>query len=247
MPLYENKYIIINEKWTTFTLTTTKNKEDINNINSIIECENELKDYYNIPSSNYLYILIISVSKEETINSKIGFEVYYPLTNDKLEKLDLGICNNTLNDNEITKCSKYSIKSFLNDSCISCFPPYFPVQDDKQNANSFAKCYKNPIGYYLDSDNFYKKCYSSCETCDKNGSEENHNCLLCASGYIYELIVDNHKNCYERCKNYYYYNSTDGKYYCTPDLLCPKYIYKLLIPKKNQCIDDCKNDPDYQI
>ena len=144
-PLNENKKVVITEKLATFALTTTYNNED-NDINSIIECENKLKDYYEIPMDNHLYILIISVYKKEMTDSKIGYEVYYPLKSDKLEKLDLGICNNSLNDNEISKCSKYSIKSFLDDYCLSCFPPYHQIQNDNSNKNPFVKCYKNPKG-----------------------------------------------------------------------------------------------------
>ena len=77
------------------------------------------------------------------------------------------------------------------------------------------------------------------------GNEIEHNCLSCSLYYIYELKLNNHINCYEKCEFNYYYNQNDNKYYCTPDVLCPNEIYKLLIPEKNQCIDDCSKDHDY--
>ena len=142
---------------------------------------------------------------------------------------------------------KYSIKSFLDDYCLSCFPPYYQKENDDLSKETFVKSYKNPKGYYLDiHDNLYKKCFSSCETCDKHGDENNHNCLVCPSEYNYELIIDNHKNCYFECENYYYYDSNDNKNYCTPELLCPTSIYILLIPKRKQYIDNCKKDDEYQ-
>ena len=57
------------------------------------ECENKLKDHYNIPVNDSLYILQI-ISEEEGMKiPKLEYEVYYPLNNSKnLTKLNLTVC-----------------------------------------------------------------------------------------------------------------------------------------------------------
>ena len=247
--LYKNdKNIIIEEIYTTFTITTNKiQKNSANRIVNLDVCENIIKDKYNLKSTDKLIILIINVKKPKMSNNKIVYEVYTESNNDNiLTRLDLNICNDTLINNEISKCSNYSIESLLDDLCISCFNSYYPIYNDILNKNSFIKCYNNPKGYYLDQeDHLYKNCYPNCETCDEKGTDINHNCLLCKNNYIYELNLLNHINCYKICEFYFYYNFNNNKYYCTPDLSCTK-DFNLLIKQNNQCIDDCSKDSEYK-
>ena len=171
-----NNEIIIKEKWATFTLTNTNINKD--EINIIKECENILRNYYNIPSEKYLYILIINIEKENMNNIKYEYEVYYPLNGINLEKLDLNLCPNP--EFKIAKCSNYSLGSILNELCISCKEGFYPIYNDQLNKNSFIKCYKDPEGYYLNESIWkYKPCYLSCQTCDGDGNELFHNCLKC--------------------------------------------------------------------
>ena len=240
-----NKKIIINEVYTTFTITTQKIEKN-NNLN---KCESSLKAEYNLKNLDNLIILIINTKKDNNdVNNKIVYEVYADINNDNiLTKLDLNICNDTSMNNEIIKCSNYSIESILVDLCISCIPHYYHIYNDTSNKNNFVKCYNSPRGYYLDSeDNIYKECYPRCDICDKKGTDINHNCLKCDSNYFYELHKNNYINCYKQCEFYFYYIEDIDKYYCTPDKLCPINISKLLIPQKNQCIDDCTKDSEYQ-
>ena len=76
------------------------------------------------------------------------------------------------------------------------------------------------------------ECYSSCKICDKKGNYSIHNCLECASEYIYELNILDRINCYKSCEFYSYYNSSNNKYYCTPGPFCPNNINKLITEKK---------------
>ena len=140
-----NKKIIINEVYTTFTITTQKIEKN-NNIN---KCENNLKAKYNLINLDNLIILIINTKKDNNdINSKTVYEVYADINNDNiLTKLDLNICNDTSMNNEIIKCSNYSIESILVDLCISCIPHYYHIYNDTSNKNSFVKCYNSPRGY----------------------------------------------------------------------------------------------------
>ena len=238
--------IIIEEVYTTFTITTNKILK--NNSNKLIDlgnCENYLKNYYKLDTTDNLVILIINVQKNKMKPSKIVYEVYSELSENKLTKLDLNICKDSLTNNEIKKCSNFTIESLLEDSCISCQESFYPIYIETSSSNSFIKCYNNPEGFYLDlNDNTYKKCYSSCQTCDKKGNSTNHNCLKCNNEYGYELNINERINCYNRCEFYTYYNSSNNKYYCTSELLCPPNMNKL-IPLKKFCIDDCKNDDIY--
>ena len=248
--LYNNdKEIVIEEVYTKFTITTNKiiKSSDIQKVN-LGNCENILKAQYNLDDTDNLVIFIIDINKDKLKeNGKIVYEVYGELNgNNKLTKLDLNICNDTSINNEVSKCSYYSIESIIDNLCINCIDFYYPIYKDSSNKNSFIRCYHNPNGYYLDNeDKLYKKCYLSCESCDRKGNNSNHNCLSCTREYFYELNIFDRKNCYKVCPIYSYYNSFNNKYYCTNSSSCPKNISELLIPKKNQCIDDCSKDQDY--
>ena len=81
-------------------LTSTQNQkinEDKNNITmNLGECENILKNEYNISEDVSLYMLQI-ISEEEGMKiPKVEYEVYYPLhNNNNLTKLDLTLCKDT--------------------------------------------------------------------------------------------------------------------------------------------------------
>ena len=101
-----------------------KNKENDNNITiDLCECENILKDEYNISKNNSLYILQIISPIEGMKIPKIDYEVYYPIYDNNLTKLNLTLCKGTkieisipvkINDN----IDKYNPKSgYYNDDC----------------------------------------------------------------------------------------------------------------------------------
>ena len=247
--LYNDKQsIIIEEKYNKFIITTNEIiKEENDNFINLGECENILSVNYQITDIDKLIILIIEIKEENSPNYKKVFEVYSELNNDKfLSRLDLNLCNN-INNNEISKCSNYSIESLFQDLCISCFDSFYPIFDDINNENSFIKCYNNPKGYYLDENKFYQKCYSSCEYCINNGDDINHNCTKCKKDFSYELHFNsiNSINCYKKCDFNSYYNETSHKYYCTFNSLCPDE-YNKIIPEKNICTNKCDKDPDYR-
>ena len=76
--------------------TTQTSKNDTNkNLTKIDlgECETLLRNHYNI--SEFLYIKQIEVEQEGMKIKKIEYEVYSKLSQSKLTKLDLSICNNT--------------------------------------------------------------------------------------------------------------------------------------------------------
>ena len=88
----------------------------------------------------------------------------------------------------------------------------------------------------------YYECYNTCKKCSSPGTETNHNCDECKTGYIFlnEPLI-NEKNCLINC-NYYYYFNENGEYICTTTDSCPTN-YKLISPKR-KCINECKEDND---
>ena len=72
------------------------------------------------------------------------------------------------------------------------------------NVDIYFKCYKGLEGYYLDEKKLiYKKCYSTCGTCEIKGDNFTHNCLTCKKEYPLGLSLNynntNYTNCYENC------------------------------------------------
>ena len=137
-----NQNIIIDAVDTTFTITTNKiQKSSSHRLINLGQCEERLISTYNIRDSDDLIIFIINVKKHNKI--KIQFEVYGKANSERLlTKLDLNICDDIIKNNEIFKCSNYSIESLLDDLCISCYDLYHPKFDENPNENSFIKCYK---------------------------------------------------------------------------------------------------------
>ena len=91
--------IVIKQKDSTITISTTENQknEKNNNVSTINlgDCENKIKDEYNISRDKSLYILKIDVRQEGLKIPKIEYEVYYPLFGDSLIKLNLTVCKNS--------------------------------------------------------------------------------------------------------------------------------------------------------
>ena len=134
------------------------------------------------------------------------------------------------------KCQACTLESINNNNfCISCNNNngYFKKSDE----TNFVECYSGELdGYYLDKiNNIYKKCYKTCKKCSEEGNAMNHKCSECySSSTLYDT------NCYENCKYYYYFDSSN-EYHCTSTDKCPSE-YSKLIPGKKKCIDNCDND-----
>ena len=93
------KDIVIKQQYSTITITTTENQKKEKSSNSTTidlgECENIIKDEYNISKNKSLYILKIDVKQKGLKIPKIVYEVYYPLLGDNLIKLNLTVCKNS--------------------------------------------------------------------------------------------------------------------------------------------------------
>ena len=126
-------------------------------------------------------------------------------------------------------CSKKGTISYHN--CDSCLTNYYPVEDYPNN------CEKDPLYYYLDLQTYiYRKCYSSCASCSKEGSSEKHNCDKCIDGTFEELDnSDNTYNCLPICEgNMKYFNKKCQ--YCPDETAVQGYI----------CLN-CKTENKYKL
>ena len=139
------------------------------------------------------------------------------------------------------KCEFKNCLSCLNSDstkkkCTNCNDNFYKIEDDPIKFGNYFYCYKEPIGYYLDSyDSLYKKCYHTCNTCKKNGDDIFHNCLTCNSEFQFEIKIDNFSNCYKKCDYYYYFDDEKNNSKCPKD-------YPSLLEEKLECIKfDIKN------
>ena len=176
---------------------------------------------------------------------------------DCIEEIELGFYLNDTILKTIDKCND-ECKSCNNESvsmnsCIKCNDNFYPILNITSNIYPYIKCYQNSEGYYLDkNDSYFKPCYHSCKTCNIEGNDNVHNCLICKEDYIYEMwYYDNYsysfinKNCYKECDYYYYFNKKENKLFCTEELKCPLNYSKLII-EKNECLSDCWDNSSYQ-
>ena len=108
----------------TTTETQKNNEHNKKTVINLGECEYKLKRVYNISINSSLYILKIEIKEEGMKIPKIEYEVYYPLYNKGLIKLNLSYCKKTkislsipviINDN----IEKYNTSSdYYNDICL---------------------------------------------------------------------------------------------------------------------------------
>ena len=122
----------IKTKETSFTITTTENQKKNANKNEtsidLGDCENKLKEFYNIDKNKSLIIFKVEVLKEGMKIPKIEYEVYYPLKGEggHPERLNLSVCQGTKIDLQIpvsvdeNNLEKYDTKSdYYNDKCYA--------------------------------------------------------------------------------------------------------------------------------
>jgi len=161
-------------------------------------------------------------------------------------------CYNDTNNNKLVctdlfepNFKEYLTFCFMQDLCIYCYNDtgYYPFYNKSLlNSETFTECYKELDGYFLDYDYAYKPCFNTCKSCLNEGNETNNNCTKCKDNYAFLNDSQNNViNCYEECKENYYYFDSSNKYQCTDE--CPNG-YKL-IKDKNQCIDNCSKDIEY--
>ena len=76
-------------------------------------------------------------------------------------------------------------------------------------------------GYYIDN-SLYKKCYNTCKSCSKGGTNNINNC----NEYIYGNLIktgDSASNCCSEDKPLWYLSS--GNFYCIPSCIEVRPIF----------------------
>ena len=169
----DKKDIVYEENGISIQLTTTdnQNNNEYYNISTISlgECEDKLKEYYQIEKDLPLLIFKIDVFEEGLLVPKIEYEIYNPLTREKLNlsvcidiKIDLAIPV-SINEDDLYK---YDSKSdYYNDVCFTYTSDNgtdVSLQDRKKEfvENNLTLCEENCTfnGY----DNKTKKALCSC-------------------------------------------------------------------------------------
>ena len=115
------------QKNVVISLIKTEEQDDDLNVNKTTidlgECEDKLKTAYNISKNDSLLILKVELKEDGMSIPIIEYEVYYPLYDDNLEKLNLSICGNSKIDISIPvsiegDIDKYNLSSaYFNDIC----------------------------------------------------------------------------------------------------------------------------------
>ena len=83
---------------------------------------------------------------------------------------------------EYDKCLECPGEAYRKNLCTVCNINigYYKKENERLNNGKFVECYSNLKGFYLDKDNsIFRQCYYTCETCEKGGTNLNHNCLQC--------------------------------------------------------------------
>ena len=111
------------------TLTTSENQK--NNLNSNMtnidlgECENSLKQFYNLQDNDLLYIKMLEVSQEGMRIPKVEYDIYAKINEGNLTKLNLNICQNNkisilIPVDNVDNIDKLNTKSgYYNDFCYT--------------------------------------------------------------------------------------------------------------------------------
>ena len=169
--------IVINVDSVNYTITTTQNQQNIDKINTstidLGECEDKLKDEYNISKNDSLYILKVDLEIDKI--HKVEYEVYYPFFTNNLTQLNMSICEDIKIDISIPfeipkeEVCKYNISSeCYNSICYTSTSkdgtdePYKDRQDNYKKNNSLKVC--EEYCEFIEYDDKNQKAICSCFT-----------------------------------------------------------------------------------
>ena len=195
-----------------YQVTTTDNQKliEYKNISviSLGECENILKEKYAINKNKSLIILKADINREGLSIPIVHFEVYHPLTKNKL---DLRYCKyikmniiynfkiDKIETNNCRECDLISGKLY----CTVCNEGYILI-----NKTCFKDCDKGCENCYFDGKN-----NGRCVKCKEEYLLDNYysNCIPCPTGckYCYDNIFYSDINQYNNSNNSNYQNSTN--------------------------------------
>lgn len=138
-------------------------------------------------------------------------------------RIKIQVCNPAC-----SSCQEYS-EDVNNPKCTGCGNGFSPLEDDSSICASETEEKK---GYFFDnSSNTFKKCHSSCETCNGAGSDSAPNCKTCPK----DLILSSSKKCLcDTTKSPWY--TKNGDPVCVT--ACPTN-YPLIITSTKECVANC--------
>ena len=232
--LEKNEDLIIKVKDKTYEITTTYNQK-VNKYNdvsiiSLEECENILKNYYNIKKNESIIILKVDIYKEGSSVPIVYFEVFNIMTR---ERLNLEYCRDikinimfpiTINKIEKSNCKECDLISgklyctfcqegykLINNTCFKdcdkgCENCYF----DGRNNGTCMKCKEEYLlksfDYYYNFESYCVPCPTGCKFCfDKNNSnfQEKSDVIYGTDYYNYEYYSDHAHSSEESYNNNY--------------------------------------------
>ena len=170
---------------TIYQITTTSNQNNDNyddniSVIKLNECEDILKEVYSIPKNLSLIILKIDIKRNDSITTEVEYEVYNPITK---EKLDLNYCNNT----PITI--------------------YAPIEMSENMVNKYDSAAEQGYNIYNSNDSFYNDICTRYKS--ENGTDVSindrksdfydNNITLCEEGCEYIDINTTNKKVHCEC------------------------------------------------
>ena len=176
-------------------------KTNMNNVLHIYNNTSYNKSYSDLINKNCFIIdctkdwktkqkKIINTNNEcvETCNG--NWQYKYEYNGKCYEQCSNGVLNGNKCKCELDKCLSCPKVALDKGLCTECSTNYYPKENDTSNLGEYINCYKEPEGYYLDN-NFYKKCYESCKTCNTQGNHDNHKCLTCRENFPFIIKQSN--------------------------------------------------------
>ena len=117
-----------------------------------------------------------------------------------------------------------------NNNCDSCPEDYHPYYNDEKS------CVKDPPKYYLkNTDQKYYPCHTNCKSCDKEGNDEQNNCIQCEENLHSRLIEGtSYYHCSSLCTG-------ENEYKRKTDDVCVICDREKEFVQKGYCIN-CKNE-----
>ena len=123
--------------------------------------------------------------------------------------------------------------------CFHQCPDYTHAIYQNNDNNALICLDKNPEGYYLDNDGFYKKCFESCKFCYGGGNEIDNKCSICKTDYYFFDDSFYKNNCYKKCP-YYYYDENNKIFVDNNCKICKEDYYFFDDSfYKNNCYQKC--------
>ena len=125
--------------------------------------------------------------------------------------------------------------------CVNDLKTLNSFSDKKDNRCSGCIIQKADIFTWLNNE-IINCCYISCEECEIQGNDSYHNCIKCSLDYPKEIYMNNTKNCYKRCDNYFYIKQ--NQLFCLDNSECPNDYNKLIFERK-ECVKNCSTYEQY--